>query len=65
MKIDETPLNLYLIEHLKPLTDADPTLLSDYVAALLKKSKPKKELHTLCVNQLYDILGEGQFIVHG
>ncbi|XP_073396925.1 zinc finger CCCH domain-containing protein 27 isoform X1 [Physcomitrium patens] len=58
MKIDETPLNLYLIEHLKPLTDADPTLLSDYVAALLKKSKPKKELHTLCVNQLYDILGE-------
>ncbi|XP_024369007.1 zinc finger CCCH domain-containing protein 27 isoform X2 [Physcomitrium patens] len=66
MKIDETPLNLYLIEHLKPLTDADPTLLAVYVAALLKKSKPRKELQTLCVDQLYDFLGEGTklFIVN-
>lgn len=44
-------------------TEADPTLLADYVAALLKNNKPKKELETLCVDQLYDFLGEGQFLV--
>jgi hypothetical protein len=44
-------------------TEADPTLLADYVAALLKNSKSKKELQKLCIDQLYDFLGEGQFKV--
>jgi hypothetical protein len=44
-------------------TEADPTLLADYVAALLKNHKSRKELQTLCVDQLYDFLGEGQFMV--
>jgi hypothetical protein len=41
----------------------NPTLLADYVAALLKNHKSRKELQTLCVDQLYDFLGEGQFMV--
>lgn len=44
-------------------TEADPTLLADYVAVLLKNNKSKKELQTLCVDQLYDFLGEGQFML--
>jgi RNA-binding protein 26 len=41
-------------------TEADPTLLADYVAALLKNDKSKKELQKLCIDQLYDFLGEGK-----
>ena len=44
-------------------TEADPTLLADYVAASLKNNKSRKELQTLCVDQLYDFLGEGPFMV--
>ncbi|KAH9325694.1 hypothetical protein KI387_005872, partial [Taxus chinensis] len=40
-------------------TEADPTLLANYVVALLKNNKPKKELQKLCVDQLYDFLGDG------
>lgn len=59
MKIDETALSHYLIEHLRALTEADPALLADYVTALLKNNKPKEELKTLCLDQLHDFLGEG------
>lgn len=40
-------------------TKADPNLLAKYVAALLKNNKPKKELETLCVDKLFDFLGDG------
>ncbi|CAM6095719.1 unnamed protein product [Calypogeia fissa] len=59
MKIDDGALNRYLIKNLQPLTEADPSLLANYVAALLKNNKPKKELQKLCVDQLYDFLGDG------
>jgi hypothetical protein len=35
-------------------------LLADYVVALLKNNRPKKELQKLCIDQLYDFLGEGK-----
>ncbi|KAJ7521610.1 hypothetical protein O6H91_19G061200 [Diphasiastrum complanatum] len=59
MKISDGPLNRYLIRSLQPLTEADPVLLANYVAALLKNNKPKKELQKLCSEQLYDFLGDG------
>lgn len=58
MKIDDSALSSYLVEHLQPLTKADPNLLAKYVAALLKNNKPKKELETLCVDKLFDFLGD-------
>jgi RNA-binding protein 26 len=42
-------------------TEADPALLANYVLALLKNNKPKKELQKLCVDKLYDFLGDGTF----
>lgn len=62
MKTDETPLNHYTIELLKPLADVDPILLSDYAATLLKIDKPKKESQTFCVDQLCGFLGGGQLM---
>lgn len=59
MKIEESPLTRYLIKNLQPLTEADPALLANYVLALLKNNKPKKELQKLCVDKLYDFLGDG------
>ncbi|KAL2624203.1 hypothetical protein R1flu_008448 [Riccia fluitans] len=59
MKIEDGPLNRYLIKNLQSLTEADPSLLANYVAALLRNNKPKKELQKLCTDQLYDFLGDG------
>ncbi|KAJ7534024.1 hypothetical protein O6H91_13G075900 [Diphasiastrum complanatum] len=59
MKINDGPLNRYLIKNLQSLTEADPILLANYVAALLKNNKPKKELQKLCNEQLHDFLGDG------
>lgn len=59
MKIEDTPLTRYLVKNLQPLTEADPALLANYVLALLKNNKPKKELQKLCVDKLYDFLGDG------
>lgn len=59
MKFEETPLTRYLVTNLQPLTEADPALLANYVLALLKNNKPKKELQKLCVDKLYDFLGDG------
>ncbi|KAL3686559.1 hypothetical protein R1sor_009133 [Riccia sorocarpa] len=59
MKIDDGFLNQYLIKNLRSLTEADPSLLANYVAALLRNNKPKKELQKLCIDQLYDFLGDG------
>lgn len=57
MKIDESPIRGYLLRNLQPLTEADPALLANYIIALLKNNKPKKELQKLCVDKLYDFLG--------
>ncbi|EFJ38181.1 hypothetical protein SELMODRAFT_437689 [Selaginella moellendorffii] len=64
MKFEDGPLKSYLVKNLQPLTAADPALLANYVAALLKNNKPKPELQTLCVDKLFDFLGDGtkQFV---
>ncbi|MQL72608.1 hypothetical protein Taro_004922 [Colocasia esculenta] len=38
-------------------TEADPTILADYVVALLKKDKSIQELQKLCVDNLVEFLG--------
>ena len=39
--------------------DADPTALSKYVVALLRKEKPKAALKELCIDQLEVFLAKG------
>ncbi|KAG9449793.1 hypothetical protein H6P81_009758 [Aristolochia fimbriata] len=58
MKFEESSLTGYLVKNLEPLTEADPVILSEYVAALLKKDKPPKELEQLCIENLVDFLGQ-------
>ncbi|OVA19885.1 RNA recognition motif domain [Macleaya cordata] len=41
------------------MTEADPLILAKYVAALLKKDKPIKELQNLCAENLVEFLGPG------
>ena len=56
------PFFLFLTKRLVCVTsrtEADPNLLANYVAALLKNNKPKKDLEALCINQLLDFLGDG------
>ncbi|KAJ4961941.1 hypothetical protein NE237_021851 [Protea cynaroides] len=59
MKFEESSLTEYLAKNLKPLTEADPVILAEYVAALLKKDKPIKELQKLCAENLVEFLGQG------
>ncbi|KAF8399749.1 hypothetical protein HHK36_015620 [Tetracentron sinense] len=59
MKFEESSLTRYLVKSLQPLTEADPVLLANYVAALLKKDKPTKELQKLCAENLVEFLGQG------
>ncbi|GAQ91892.1 CCCH-type zinc finger family protein [Klebsormidium nitens] len=48
----------FLLRTLQPLSAADPELLSNYVAALLKNPKPLPELRKLCLDQLWDFLAD-------
>ncbi|XP_068637278.1 zinc finger CCCH domain-containing protein 27-like isoform X2 [Aristolochia californica] len=58
MKFEESSLTGYLVKNLEPLTEADPVILAEYVAALLKKDKPTKDLEQLCTENLVDFLGQ-------
>lgn len=58
MKFDESGLTTYLVKNLQPLTEADPVILAEYVAALLNKEKSVTELQKLCVEKLVEFLGE-------
>ncbi|KAJ0962525.1 hypothetical protein J5N97_027647 [Dioscorea zingiberensis] len=57
MRFEEPLVTDYLVKHLGPLTKADPVILAEYVVALLKNDKPKKELQKLCADGLADFLG--------
>ncbi|KAF8390472.1 hypothetical protein HHK36_024998 [Tetracentron sinense] len=59
MKFEESSLIGYLVKNLESLTEADPVILAEYVAALLKKDKPIKELQKLCTENLAEFLGQG------
>ncbi|KAJ6795542.1 zinc finger CCCH domain-containing protein 27 [Iris pallida] len=58
MKFGESSLAEYLVKNLRPLTEADPVILSEYVVALLKKDKSTKELQNLCTESLVEFLGQ-------
>ncbi|XP_043919957.1 RNA-binding protein 27 isoform X2 [Protopterus annectens] len=49
---DVAALKAWLAVLLKPICDADPVALSNYVVALVKKDRPEKELKDFCVDQL-------------
>ncbi|KAL6077879.1 putative PRP38 family domain-containing protein [Balamuthia mandrillaris] len=53
----EKDLKRYLINSLEPICAADPSVLSNYIIALLKRDKPKDELLRLCQEELMDFLG--------
>ncbi|XP_039143042.1 zinc finger CCCH domain-containing protein 27 isoform X2 [Dioscorea cayenensis subsp. rotundata] len=57
MRFDESLVADYLTNHLGPLTKADPVILAEYVVALLRNDKPKKELQKLCADSLVEFLG--------
>eukprot|EP00850_Spirogloea_muscicola_P023521 SM000363S13645 [mRNA] locus=s363:53475:60276:- [translate_table: standard] len=61
MRVDDaegSPLSRFLLAALLPISEADPALLSKYVSALLRNTKPLPELRQLCVDQLHDFLGD-------
>ena len=43
--------------------DADPSALSKYIVALLRKEKPRSALKELCINQLEVFLSKGTAVV--
>ncbi|KAL5725468.1 hypothetical protein ACHQM5_008609 [Ranunculus cassubicifolius] len=59
MKFEDSSLSGYLVKNLQPLTEADPVILAEYVAALLKKDKSIDELQKLCAEKLVEFLGQG------
>ncbi|KAL7061083.1 hypothetical protein AAHC03_09732 [Spirometra sp. Aus1] len=52
MLFDVAVLERWLREKLAPLSIADPTPLSQYIIALVKKDKPEDELQAFCIEQL-------------
>ncbi|RHZ78767.1 hypothetical protein Glove_156g87 [Diversispora epigaea] len=51
-------LKKYLSSILEPICDADPSVLADYVIALLQHDKSNQDLRQCCVDQLDDFLKE-------
>ncbi|XP_057828055.2 zinc finger CCCH domain-containing protein 27 isoform X2 [Cryptomeria japonica] len=58
MKFQEPLLVRYLVKNLKPLSEADPALVANYIVALLKNNKPQEELQKICIEQLHEFLGD-------
>lgn len=58
MKFREPLLLRYLVNTLESLTEADPSLVANYVVALLKNNKPEEELQKICITQLHEFLGD-------
>ena len=50
---DEGRLSRYLARELEPICDAEPTVLADYVIALLKKEQPEDELRVTALGTGY------------
>ncbi|GAA5912939.1 hypothetical protein JCM5296_002531 [Sporobolomyces johnsonii] len=56
LAVESAVLKPWLVKHLEPISDADPTVLADYVLALLKHDVPEADLDSLCNEQLSDFL---------
>ena len=58
---DPAQLKQFVCEKLAPITDADPSVLADYVIALVsKEDKPERQLVENCVQSLEDFLRDGK-----
>ncbi|GAA5934485.1 uncharacterized protein JCM15063_004589 [Sporobolomyces koalae] len=58
LEVDAALAKPWLIEHLEPITDAEPATLADYVLALLQRDETPQELERICVESLGDFLAE-------
>ncbi|GAA5882526.1 hypothetical protein JCM1840_000647 [Sporobolomyces johnsonii] len=56
LAVEPAVLKPWLVKHLEPISDADPTVLADYVLALLKHDVTEADLDSLCNEQLSDFL---------
>jgi len=56
---EQDQLREFLVETLKPISEADPTVLAKYVLALLKNTKSREELRFTCAARLEEFLSEG------
>ncbi|GAA5834320.1 hypothetical protein JCM5353_007318, partial [Sporobolomyces roseus] len=56
LAVDQAVLEPWLIRHLEPITDADPTTLSQYVLALIQRDETPQELERICIENLNDFL---------
>ncbi|GAA5935829.1 hypothetical protein JCM1841_004874 [Sporobolomyces salmonicolor] len=56
LAVEPAVLKPWLVQHLEPISDADPAVLADYVLALLKHDVPEADLDRLCNEQLSDFL---------
>ena len=61
---EEDAVRQHLVEQLKPLSEAEPEVLADYVMVLVEKDVPKDELRENCVLELSAFLQESteQFV---
>ena len=49
---EEDAVRAHLMEQLKPLCEAEPEVLADYVLVLVEKDVPRAELRENCVSEL-------------
>ncbi|GAA5963349.1 hypothetical protein JCM3765_006992 [Sporobolomyces pararoseus] len=56
LEVDKASLTPWLIKHLEPITDAEPSTLAEYVLALLQRDETPQELERICIESLGDFL---------
>ncbi|GAA5984094.1 hypothetical protein JCM5350_003775 [Sporobolomyces pararoseus] len=58
LEVDKASLTPWLIKHLEPITDAEPSTLAEYVLALLQRDETPQELERICIESLGDFLDD-------
>ncbi|GAA5913114.1 uncharacterized protein JCM6883_006527 [Sporobolomyces salmoneus] len=56
LEVDVAIVKPWLIQHLEPITDAEPSTLAEYVLALLQRDETLEELERICIESLGDFL---------
>ncbi|GAA6016022.1 hypothetical protein JCM11491_007147 [Sporobolomyces phaffii] len=56
IQVDTARVKPWLVQHLEPITDAEPATLAEYVLALLQRDETPDELERICIESLGDFL---------
>ncbi|GAA5852233.1 hypothetical protein JCM3766R1_003301 [Sporobolomyces carnicolor] len=56
LQVDTAVVKPWLVQHLEPITDAEPATLAEYVLALLQRDETPEELERICTESLADFL---------